>query len=262
MSESWFEVEATGIAVPTWGVTEARQAAENAARRFGTPPLIAAENGGRALADLLLRLGEEDASGMRVAVLVGAARSGTTAAVAARHLANRGARVTVLLEQKPRELPPLHQQLVAMLAVLGMEIQVAEEEDVDLYLPEGANYDRVIDGLGGHDAPPLGATGVRAALVEALARTHVPVVSIGAPTGLDLVTGAIGPRAVHAFATMAEGLPFAALAAAPDAVGQLFLADVSYSTELLSELGYPVATLFATGGLVPLVPLTPGLPDD
>lgn len=248
-----FEVEGTGTTVPTLTGDEAARAHSLALERYGVQPVQVAENLGRSLADLTVTLGGGNASHVRALVLVGPYPAGLAAAVAARHLVNRGARVTVLFERKPRDLPPLHRQLGSMLAVLGLELQVAAEEDVTLYLQENAAYDYVLDGLGGVGAPPR-PEGVTAALLAALRGAHQATISVDCPCGVDPSSGETAPDAVEAVATLAVGFPLAAAALGPKSFGALYLADVSWPPELASEMGFPIAPIFGTGALVRLVP--------
>jgi NAD(P)H-hydrate repair Nnr-like enzyme with NAD(P)H-hydrate epimerase domain len=252
-----FAVEGTGISVPTLTVEEAARVRSLAFEHYGVQPVQVAENLGRSLADLAVRLGGGGiAAGLRALVLVGAAQGGLGAAVAARHLVNRGARVTVLFDRPPRALPQLHKQLGSMLTVLGLELQVADPEDVGLYLPENAPYDVVLDGLGGADAPaalPAPADRVVPAVLAGLRGAHVAVLSVDCPTGVDPATGAAGADAVEALATLAAGFPLTTAAAARHHFGALWLSDVSYPAELAAEVGHPIAPVFATGALVPLV---------
>lgn len=248
-----FTVEGTGVTVPTLTAEEAARVRSLALEHYGLQPVQVAENLGRSLADLAVRLGGGGmAVGLRALVLVGPFQGGLGAAVAARHLVNRGARVTVLFDRSPRSLPQLHRQLGSMLAVLGLEIQVATAEDIGLYLPEDAPYDLVVDGLGGADAPPQPEP-VAAAVLAALRTAHVATVSVDCPTGVDPASGVGGAAAVEALATLAAGFPLAAAGLAPRHFGALWLADVSYPPELASEVGFPIAPVFTTGALVPLV---------
>ncbi len=255
MAREAFEVESSGLVVPTLSVEEARKAADLAERHYGLKPIQVAENLGRVAADLMVRLGKDTAADLSAAVLVGGHSAGLGAAVAARHLVNRGARISVLLDRVPRGYSKLHMELLSMLAALGLEIQVATEENVTLLMPEGeAPYDRLIDGLGGFDAPrELG--NVAAALVRAASHTRAPVLSLYCPTGVDPDSGAPGSDAVEAHATLAAGLPLRGTAEAPVHTGEIWLADISYPRELLSDLGMPIAPLFRAGGLVRLEPL-------
>jgi len=259
-----FAVEGTGITVPTLTAEEAARVRSLAHERYGVQPVQVAENLGRSLADLAVRLGGGGmAVGLRALALVGGSQGGLGAAVAARHLVNRGARVTVLFDRPPKALPPLHKQLGSMLAVLGVEIQVAAAEDVDLYLPEDAPYDVILDGLAGADggAPPSPpADAVVAALLAALRNAHVATISVDCPTGVHPATGAARPDAVEALATLAVGFPLTAAAVTPHHFGALWLADVSYPPELASEVGFPIAPVFATGALVPLTAPEGGAP--
>ena len=79
---------------------EMRRADRRATERFGVPSLLLMENAGRGAADAVERvLGP--VRGRRVLVACGKGNNGGDGFVVARHLAGRGARITVWLACRP-----------------------------------------------------------------------------------------------------------------------------------------------------------------
>jgi NAD(P)H-hydrate epimerase len=184
------------------------------------------ENAGRSLAGLAIdRFSPES-----VTVLAGPGGNGGGGLVGARHLANRGCRVQVVLSEPGRLTPvPAHQA-----DILGrMGIRTAER-------PQPA--DLVIDALIGYSlrGDPAGAA---AELIAWANGQPAPVLALDTPSGLDVTTGAQGNPAIRATATLTLALPKAGLLDAP-VVGELYLADISVPSLVYERMGIPVPGLF------------------
>ena len=205
--------------------------------RFGIGLAQMLENAGRSLAELA----QARFAPGSVTVLVGAGNNGGGGLAAARHLANRGVRVEVVVA---RTVAPGSLVEVQLRAALACGVTRAEDP--------GAG-DLVIDALVGYGltGPRRGRVAELAAWANALA---VPVLALDVPSGLDLDTGIADPGAVRATATMTLALPKHGLLTAPE-TGELYLADISVPSRLYAELGMTVPVLFARG---PVVRLRPG----
>lgn len=96
--------------------------------------------------------------------------------------------------------------------------------------------------------PRLDAAGLIAA--SAAAR----VLALDVPSGLELATGSLHEPHVRAEATMTLAAPKEGLRAggARDAVGNLYLADISVPPAAFERIGIPYATPFSEGPLVRL----------
>jgi NAD(P)H-hydrate epimerase len=192
------------------------------------------ENAGVRLTELALRRFQPEA----VAVLSGRGGNGGGGLVAARHLANRGVRVAVTLGQDRSGLGdvPRHQ-----LAIL-------ERMDVPI-VPEPVAAELVLDALIGYSirGDPRGRA---AELIRWANEQEAPVCSLDVPSGLDATTGELGDPCIRATATLTLALPKTGLAATPEVVGELYLADISIPPGLYSGLGIRVGPIFASSPIL------------
>ena len=192
------------------------------------------ENAGRSLAELA----GARFSPARVVVLAGPGGNGGGGMVAARHLANRGRTVSVVLSE-PDGLTrvPAHQAEI----LTRMGVPIAD-------VPEGA--DLVLDALIGyslHGDP----TGRAAALIEWANDHATPILALDTPSGLDVTTGVAGTPCVRATATLTLALPKVGLIGAPS-VGELYLADISVPPLVYERFGITPPRLFDHEGLIRL----------
>ena len=190
------------------------------------------ENAGRSLAELAIARFAPH----RVTVLAGPGGNGGGGMVAARHLANRGSQVSVVLSD-PGALTPVPAHQADILGRMGAII--AEE-------PTPA--DLVVDALIGysiHGSP----AGPAAVLIEWANAQASPILALDAPSGLDVTTGAQGTPTVQATATMTLALPKVGLLAAAS-VGELYLADISVPTQVYQRFGIVPGQLFTDSSVV------------
>jgi NAD(P)H-hydrate epimerase len=192
------------------------------------------ENAGRGLADLAQRLFRPASA----TVLAGRGGNGGGGLVAARHLANRGVAVTVTLARAENELAPVTLQ----------QLDILRRMDVPT-TSDPAGTDLVIDALIGYSlrGNPAGRV---AELIEEANRQPAPVLSLDAPSGLDVTSGLAGSPCVEATATLTLALPKAGLLVAPALVGRLFLADISVPRLVYQRMGLRVGDVFAGGAVV------------
>jgi NAD(P)H-hydrate epimerase len=192
------------------------------------------ENAGRSLAELAIDLFSPGS----VTVLAGPGGNGGGGLVGARHLANRGCQVQVMLSEPDRLTPvPAHQA-----DILGRTgIHIAER-------PPPA--DLVIDALIGYSlrGDPAGAA---AELIAWANDQPAPVLALDTPSGLDLMTGAPRNPAIRATATLTLALPKAGLLDAP-VVGDLYVADISVPSLVYERMGIAVPGLFRQSTLLHL----------
>jgi NAD(P)H-hydrate epimerase len=190
------------------------------------------ENAGRNLAELAITRFSPDS----VTVLAGSGGNGGGGLVAARHLANRGCQVQVVLSEPDRLTPvPAHQ--ADILARMGVTMASR---------PSAAGL--VIDALIGYSlrGDPAGTT---AELITWANDQTAPVLALDTPSGLDLTTGAAGTPAVGATATLTLALPKVGLLDAPG-VGELYLADISVPPLVYQRMGIAVPELFRQSSLL------------
>lgn len=198
---------------------------------FGLDLTRMMENAGRSLAELALASFQPGA----VTVLAGSGGNGGGGLVAARHLANRGAAVEILLASD--SLSPVAATQLDILRHMGIEPR-----------PEPSRTDLVIDGMIGYSlsGDPRG----RFAELIRWTEDH-PVLSLDIPSGLDATTGMVGHPTVMASATMTLGLPKTGLIGSPT-VGELYLADISIPPAAYRRIGIEVPVLFAESPIIRL----------
>jgi NAD(P)H-hydrate epimerase len=192
------------------------------------------ENAGRSLAELAL----SRFTPSTVTVLAGPGGNGGGGMAAARHLANRGTGVTVVLSRPDALTPvPAHQADVL--------------RRMDLPMPRDPQpADLIVDALLGYSlrGDPSGRT---AELITWVNAQSSPIVSLDTPSGLDVTTGRVGDPSVRATATLTLALPKRGLLGA-ETVGELYLADISVPPSLYERLGFRPPRPFGRVGVVRL----------
>lgn len=231
--------------VPALTPAQMRRVERLMVRDYGIHPAQTLEASGRNLADLATAWLDGCAAGRSVLVLAGRSTHGGGGLVAARHLANRGADVQVIIAHPAESFTGLAARQLRTLWRMGVSVTEAEP---GWDLP-GA--DLVLDVLvGGRLRRALSAEN---ALLH-LAQAHpAPVLALVIPSGVDGKTGAVGTPCLRAAATLALALPQTGLLRAPAAVvGTLYLADIGVPAALYESLGLAVPPLFAQGAVVRL----------
>jgi NAD(P)H-hydrate epimerase len=196
------------------------------------------ENAGRNLALLARHLLGGDARGRRVLVLAGTGGNGGGGLAAARHLLVAGAELSVSLAAPPDRLAPVTRKQYEILARLDVA-QTTRPAPADLLVDALLGY--------GQKGPP---TGESARLIREA--TGVPVLALDVPSGLELETGRLHDPHVRASATLTLALPKEGLRApgAQDAVGDLYLADISVPAAVYEQLGLTYDSPFGRSPLV------------
>ena len=194
------------------------------------------ENAGRSLADVAMSVFAPD----RVLVLAGSGGNGGGGLVAARHLNNRGVMVSVSLSRSPDSMKPAPRQQLEICKKLGIQV-VAEPSEADL----------IVDALIGYSL--AGSPRGRAAeLIGWANATSTEVLSLDVPSGLDATTGAAGNSTISASATVTLAAPKRGLRNS-QAVGALFLADISVPPCVYDDLGAGLRPEFGAGSILRVV---------
>jgi len=191
------------------------------------------ENAGRNLAELAI----ERFRPSTVTVLAGAGGNGGGGLVAARHLANRGRNVSVVIATAPDRLGEVPRIQFEILQKMGVRFE-ADPPDADL----------VIDALIGYglQGDPRGRTAELIRWAEGRR-----VLSLDTPSGLNVTSGEVGDPCIDAIATMTLALPKVGLLDASQ-VGELYLADISVPPSVYATMGLESPPLFREGTVVRL----------
>jgi NAD(P)H-hydrate epimerase len=181
------------------------------------------ENAGRTLAGLARELTDGP-----VVVLAGPGGNGGGGLCAARHLANHGRVVRVVLDRVAAELGDAAARQRRILAAADVDVAA------DSSLGEAG---LVVDALLGYGLD--GAPRRRTRSLVAAANDHpAPVLSLDIPSGVDATTGDRPGRAVEATTVLTLALPKTGLAAAGDAAeGRLWLADLGIPRGVYDRVG-------------------------
>lgn len=196
------------------------------------------ENAGRNLAELAIRLGESDLREREIIVLCGAGNNGGGGMAAARHLHNRGARVSVIMvadEQWLKEIPAHQWNILKKMNLVGPDGKSHPIEKPALIIDAMIGY-----GLQGDPRSHV------ANWIEWANGTGAPILALDTPSGLDTNSGTPGEPCIRATATLTLALPKTGLVV-PQAgpyVGELYLADISVPPELYRRIGIETAPLF------------------
>jgi NAD(P)H-hydrate epimerase len=246
------EIGAAGVPVVTAAVMA--QVDRRAIETYGITLLQMMEQAGSHLAEVVrLELGG-DLRERSVVVAVGPGNNGGGGLVAARHLANRGARVRVILARPALRMTEAGRHQLATLIAMGTSCCVATYDLTDEEL-EGAlaRSDVVVDAILGYNlrGTPRGEV---ERLIGFVVRSGRPVISLDVPSGMDPDTGEAPGIAVTASATLALALPKPGLVQGPGAArsGRLYLGDLGLPAALYASLAIDVGPLFAADRLLTL----------
>lgn len=177
----------------------------------------------------------------RVVVLAGGGNNGGSALAAARHLANRGADVTVVLDRPPSDLTDAGRR----------QLDILEQAHVLVSFEPPSAPEAIIDSLIGYGlrGNPQDQTSV---LIEWANESGIPVCSLDVPSGLDADTGVPGTPCVRASVTLTLALPKTGLFSptARAVTGTVFLADISIPAGVYESLGLARPDTFSASPVI------------
>lgn len=221
-----------GVRVPAVTAEEMRAVDRVAVDEVGLPLLSMLENAGRNLAKASRAVvGDLPRDAV---VVAGGGGNGGGGLAAARHLANHGTDVTVVLDRDRGELAGPSASLAAALDATDATV-VDGEDAVNDAVDAVLDVDVAIDALVGYGLTGAleGTAGDLAQVVDQGAKRAL---SLDVPSGFDATTGDAPGRAVHPDATLALALPKTGLDAVP---GDLLLGDVAIPRGVFERAGVP-----------------------
>jgi NAD(P)H-hydrate epimerase len=225
------------IEVPAVTTDQMREIDRVAIEEVGPNLYQMMENAGRNLALTAIEMMGPDRASTPVVVLAGTGGNGGGGICAARHLANRGVDVTVVISD-PASLGtvPAH-QLSVYEATSGTVADVSTLETTTAGL--------VVDAIIGYSLRGA-AAGVAAGMIGWAVGQSAPVLSLDVPSGIDSTTGAAEGAHVSATSTLTLALPKTGLDVA--ATGDLWLGDIGIPQEVYRRVGITVPTaVFGSG---------------
>ncbi len=209
---------------------------------YGIDELLLMENAGVAVARVARTMLSGNVEGRKVFFLVGKGNNGGDGLVAARHLQNWGASVSLVLGGTPEELREMPAKQLSILDKIGATPSGSGME------VKGA--DLLVDALFGYnlkESPREPAAG----MIRRANHSKVRILAVDIPSGLDATTGVPGDPCVLADTTVTLGLPKAGFLnpKAKRYVGELYLADLSFPGVLYRRYLQPKG-LFGKDSLV------------
>lgn len=199
------------------------------------------ENAGRNLASLARsRFLDNDPRGKHILVMAGSGGNGGGGMVAARRLANWGAKVGVYLTRGIDMLSGVTTRQLQILQNIGVPITPPHQIDFP------PHTDLILDSIIGYSlrGAPRNAA---AHLIRLANASQIPILSLDVPSGVDTTTGESYDPHIQAQATLTLALPKTGLMnkKVSSAVGELYLADISVPPRLYASLGLEVDPIFA-----------------
>ena len=215
---------------------------------YGISLLQMMENAGRNLAILAKRQLGIISDKTNICVVVGNGNNGGGGLVAARHLSNWGANVTVLIVTSENKFKDIPRQQFDIVCHLPISVVFAGKNSQHI---DWDKCNLIIDAILGYGLNRK-PHGLIAETIEKINCMICPVISLDTPSGLDTNKGYIFDSVVRANSTLTLALPKEGLLnkAASDFVGDLYLADISVPSILYSQLGLEVPPIFSQDTIV------------
>lgn len=219
-----------GTEVPAVTADQMREVDRVAIEEVGPNLFQMMENAGRNLALSSIEMLGAEWRTKPVVVLAGTGGNGGGGICAARHLANRGAQVTVVVSDEERLGGVPSEQFEVYRGTPGRMVSVDKLPTLDASL--------VIDAIIGYSlgGPPRGPVGE---MIKWTAETPARTLSLDVPSGSDATTGDTPGVHVSADRTLTLALPKTGLVGAP--VGELWLADIGIPAEVYRRVGITVS---------------------
>ncbi len=204
-----------------------------AVKEFGISVLMLMENAGREVAQVTRSYMMESSS---VLILAGAGNNGGDGLVAARHLANHGHRVTILLTVDEHKYTgaALTQLQITQKMRIPLAILPRQKDAFQHWLENSDVGDAVVDAIFGTGLNrPL--DGSIQELIAQVNQSNRRVISVDIPSGLDCDTGrplGIAVQAVHTISFCGMKIGFES-AEAISYLGQISIGDIGAPQALL-----------------------------
>ncbi len=233
-----------------------RQVEQDCAK-VGLSTSVLMENAGKAVAEEVRRI-LGDINQQSILVLIGPGNNGGDGLVAARHLHDWGAKVSVcLFSQRPTNDPNLEQVQTRGMTV----VDATDSEGLDRFDELLPSADTVIDALFGTGK----VRSIRSLFLQALdkvarakrKRPDLRVIALDLPSGLDADTGEVDQACLYADNTITLGFPKPGLFNPPGAerVGEMSVVDIGIPAYLAEPVTEKLITSEWVKSVLPRRPL-------
>jgi NAD(P)H-hydrate epimerase len=243
-----------GRSIPSVSAEQMAEVDRLATDVYGITLLQMMEQAGSHLATVAAHEAGGDLRNSSILIAVGPGNNGGGGLTAARHLANRGARVRVVLARPARRLSEAGRHQLATLLEMGVSCCMAVYDITDdEFDAELKTADLVIDAVLGYRSRGAPHDEV-AMLLDRIAGAEDRTLSLDLPSGMDPDTGTSPPGGVRSRATMTLALPKVGLLteAGRAQAGEIYLADIGLPAALYARMDVTVDAPFSTGRIVRL----------
>jgi len=237
-------------------ITQMRRAEEECAK-IGLPPSMLMENAGKAVAEEVRKI-LGTINQQHILILIGPGNNGGDGLVAARHLHDWGAKVSLyLFSQRPPDDPNLRLVRERNLTC----IEAAQDENLGRFDELLSSANAVIDALfGTGKSRPL-----RGIFRQALDRVSeakkrrlgLRIIALDLPSGLNADSGAVDPACIYVDNTITLGFPKPGLFNSPGAerAGKIAVADIGIPSNLVESVTEELITSESAKSVLPERPL-------
>ncbi len=218
--------------------TEQMRQVEQECAKIDLPSSVLMENAGKAVAEEVRQI-LGDINKQRILILIGPGNNGGDGLVAARHLHDWGARVSLyLLSQRPPDDPNL-----MLVQERGIPcIEATQVENLDRLDESLSSANAVIDALfGTGKSRPLRGVFLQALDRVSRAKKKYPglhLIALDLPSGLNADTGAVDPACLYVDNTITLGFPKPGLFNSPGAerAGKITVVDIGMPAYLAERV--------------------------
>lgn len=230
-----------GFSIPA--VTAAQMREVDRIAIVGTGPNLfqMMENAGRNLAEFVVSHLGSAWKESAIVVLAGSGGNGGGGICAARHLANRGAHVSLCTTGESAMQDVIRWQYHLYKSADGREASVEGLR--------GLHPDLVVDAMIGYGLNGSPSTRV-ATVIEWANHSGSPIISLDIPSGLDATTGETNGASISATSTLTLALPKTGLAS--PLAGRLFLADIGIPPSVFRHAGIDYRSPFDHRYVIPI----------
>lgn len=215
-----------------------REMDRKAAADYGIESIQLMENAGRGVADAVLR--ELSAfTSRRVSILAGKGNNGGDGFVAARHLKNAGAEVSVFALSKIEDLKGDADANAREWARMGGEtVVLSSPEDLEKSKSALRHSSVIVDAIFGTGLKSE-VEGLAASIIEFVNGLDKTIVAVDIPSGIDAGSGRILGRAIRATLTVTMAMPKVGLVLYPGRgyAGEFEVVDIGAPRALIDDPG-------------------------
>lgn len=211
-----------------------------ATERYGIPSIVLMENAGRHVYESVFQI-LDSIAGKKIVIISGKGNNGGDGFLAARHLRDAGADVSVCITADASDIKGDAKINFDILVKTGFHISLIRS--VDELEPVLAQCDAVVDAMYGTGLKG-DITGLIADVINAINKCGKTVISVDIPSGVDADNGQIQGVCVKADITATFALPKLGLFLYPGAAytGVVFAADIGIPHELYDDIKVEITT--------------------